>query len=272
MDKKRLAWLSSSKEPDLPKIGSKQSKELVKDLPALETSKNKKLPEKPVKITKPTRSQSVKTERKTIPHRTEAKGQGTVTLKIPSLNVKRFPLWIVLGLIVTAGSLSVGIPTLASLDLTSLSSNTPPVNVDSKSFVVSRVRFDPTSTLTMEGATAVGASAVFTQTVKANFLSETGDIITISGIHVQNLGSTNSIAAVEVIAPQGISVDVRSPSGAGNELRLLGTNTFALPINAGTSSSPGSAEIELRLIILTGPLDPTTSQQFSIEVGISALD
>ena len=271
MDKKHLAWLSSGKEPDLPKIGSKQSKELVKDLPAQETSKNKKLPEKPTKIVKPTKSEPVKTERtKTTSPRTAAKSQGTVTLKIPSL--KGFPLWIVLGLIVTAGSLSVGIPTLASLDLTSLSSNAPPVNVDSKSFVVSRVRFDPTSTLTMEGATAVGASAVFTQTVKANFLAETGDIITISGINVQNLGSTNSIAAVEVIAPQGISVDVRSPAGAGNELRLLGTNTFALPIDSGSSSSPGSAEIQLRLIILTGPLDPTTSQQFSIEVGISALD
>jgi hypothetical protein len=254
MSRKHIAWLpTGGKEQDLPKLG-KQSKPAVRDLPAVDSVANKKLHEK---STKPESNE---------------KSKGTVTIKIPSISAKKFPLWIVLTLIIVGGSMGVGIPTLATLDLNNLTSSTTSVNVDSKTFIVSRVRFDPTSTITMDGATAAGASAVFTQVVKANFLAEMGDIITISGITVQNLGSTNAIAAVEVIAPQGISVDVRSPAGAGNELRLLGTNTFALPIDAGTSTTPGTAEIELRLIILTGPLDPSTSQQFSIEVGISALD
>ncbi len=259
MDRKHLAWLPMSKrEPDLPKINSMESKGKVTILPVIDAPQDNVLSDKSGKT-------------KSINNAKTGKG-GTVTLKIPSVSAKRFPIWAVLSLIIVGGSMSVGIPTLASLDLSSLTSNTPPVNVDSKTFVVSRVRFDPTSSISMDGATAAGATAVFTQVVKANFLAEMGDIITIGGINVQNLGSTNAIAAVEVIAPQGISVDVRSPSGAGNELRLLGVNTFALPINAGTSTSPGSAEIELRLIILTGPLNPNTSQQFSIEVGISALD
>jgi hypothetical protein len=260
MDRKHLAWLpTGKKEPDLPKISNRESKGKVTILPPIDAPQDSELPDKSGKT-------------KSINNAKTGKKEGTVTLKIPSVSVKKFPIWAVMTLIIVGGSMSVGIPTLASLDLTSLTSGTPPVNVDSKTFVVSRVRFDPTSTITMDGATAAGATAVFTQVVKANFLAEMGDIITISGIKVQNLGSTNAIAAVEVIAPQGISVDVRSPSGAGNELRLLGVNTFALPIDAGTSTTPGSAVIELRLIILTGPLDPTTSQQFSIEVGISALD
>jgi|GEM_PF-6947329 len=256
MSKKHIAWLpTGGKEPDLPKLG-KQSKPTVRDLPTVDSVANRKTHEK---FSKPESASN-------------GKSKGTVTIKIPSISAKKFPLWIVLTLIIVGGSMGVGIPTLATLDLNNLTSSTTPVNVDSKTFIVSRVRFDPTSTITMDGATAAGASAVFTQVVKANFLAEMGDIITIGGITVQNLGSTNAIAAVEVIAPQGISVDVRSPAGAGNELRLLGTNTFALPIDAGTSTTPGTAEIELRLIILTGPLDPSTSQQFSIEVGISALD
>ena len=256
MDKKYLAWLSTDGNgQSLPRLSS-TNKPKVKDLPKVTHTTTGKSPEKVTNI------------------QTETKADKTVTLRIPSLaDVKKYPIWIIMAVIVVGGSMTVAIPTLATLDLTSLSSSSaPPVSLDSQTFVVSRVRFDPTSTITMNGVTAAGATAVFTQVVKANFLAEMGDIITIDGIKVQNLGATNAIAAVEVIAPQGISVDVRSPAGAGNELRLLGTNTFALPIDAGTSTTPGSATIQIRLVILTGPLDPSTSQQFSIEVGISGLD
>jgi hypothetical protein len=179
----------------------------------------------------------------------------------------RFPLLFAIIGVIAVGSMAASMPTLAALDFLEQESTPPQTNVDSQAFVVSRTRFDPTSTVTVNGATAVGASAVFTQVVKANFLAEMGDIVTINNIRVENLGSTNTIASLEVIAPSGVSVDVRSPSGAGNELRLLGPNVFALPIDAGSS-----AQIELRLIILTGPLDPGTSQQFSIQVEVSALD
>lgn len=258
MGKKHPATLPNGKEPDVSKIYANSSIH-NQDLAELDTAKKDQLPERTVK---PRR----------VPVSNAAPEEKKVTIRISTPSLRKFPVWVLLIAVIVGGSMSVGIPTLASLDLASITSNTNPVNVDSKTFVVSRVRFDPTSTITIDGATAAGATAVFTQVVKANFLSEMGDIITIKGIKVQNLGTTSSIAAVEVIAPQGISVDVRSPPGAGNELRLLGTNTFALPIDGGSSTTPGSAEIEIRLIILTGPLDPTTSQQFSIEVGISALD
>lgn len=180
----------------------------------------------------------------------------------------RLPLVLAIIGVIAVGSMAAAMPTLATLDIGLGSDPTPPpTNLDSQAFVTSRTRFDPTSSVTVNGATAVGASAVFTQVVKANFLAEMGDIVTINNIRVENLGSTNAIASLEVIAPSGVSVDVRSPSGPGNELRLLGPNVFALPIDAASS-----AQIELRMIILTGPLDPGASQQFSIQVEVSGLD
>jgi len=212
-------------------------------------------------------------EKSIVISKTRAIVDKTITFRLPTFaDLKRYPLWVLMVIIVVGGSMTIAIPTLASLDLAAPSSSSPSVNFSSQTFVVSRVRFDPSSTVSMTGATAVGASAVFTQVAKANFLAELGDMITIGGIRVQNLGSTNAITAVKVVTPEGIALDVRSPPGAGNELRLLGPNVFALPINAGTLASPGSAEIELRLIVLTGPLDPSTSQQFSIQLEISSLD
>lgn len=250
-----LGWIDSRDgNGGLPSVNRKNTQN---ELPKI-GARAGKLPEQ--------KMQSPSTKAKVQHNSTQTKHNGARKFTL------KFPFWVLMIMIVGAGSLTMGMPTLASFDIASIGPTSPEVNLDSTTFVVSRVRFDPTSDINMDGVTAMGATAVFTQIVKANFLSEMGDIVTISGIRVQNLGTTNAIAAVEVIAPQGVAVDVRSPPGAGNELRLLGTNTFALPIDAGTTTSPGSAEIELRLIILTGPLDPGQSQQFSIQIGIFALD
>ena|GEM_PF-4491563 len=131
--------------------------------------------------------------------------------------------------------------------------------------VASRVSFDPLSTVAFTGGINTTAE-INSDLARLNFAAEDFTKVTVSGIKIRNHGSTNTIAALEVVAPEDFLIDARSPPTSSDPLRKVGPNKFAVPITGAVGSTPGIAEVQLELMFWNNTSFVSTDKRFEPEM------